>query len=285
MQEVSSIWENANFLEGGPPQTWQDQSKGQNLGPEFMKLMEKNCCSPDDAYKILQASFHLNDPNLVEFHEARRDLVAWIACNRYLMLNSKSYAYYLMMHPVCGLLFAKYVQRCKAAIVNWTDPNEKMNKPVPQPRTTRGKNSKYTGSIAKSQMLELMTNTLGDSDGNRRSSYADIDLSKLHPLLRSRVKPLFRALKNLGFSNTYEDPSNLLAQAFILLHYSKLEPLGISRRDFCVYFAVGTDEFEISHWNLSKGNVEISRIHSFGSEWKVMIEHWLNGLYWHIGQK
>lgn len=283
--EVSSIWENANFLEGGPPQTWQAQSKGQNLGPYFMKLMEKNCLCPDDAYKILQASFHLNDPNLVEFHECRVDLVAWIACYCYLMSNSKFHSYYLMLHPVLGLFFAKYVQRCKAAIVNWVDPNEQMNKPRPVGKVVKRKNSKYTGPITKTEMLELMTNTLSDSDGNRRSSYADIDLAKLHPLLRTRVKPLFRALKNLGFSNTYDDPSNLLAQAFILLHYSKLEPLGISRRDFRVYFSVGLDEFEISHWYLSKGGVEISRIQSFGLGWKVMIDDWLNGLYGHIDQK
>jgi len=285
LEEITSIWTNANFLEGGESQSWQEQSKGQNLGPEFMKLMEKNCFSPVDASKILEASAHLNDPNLVEFHEARVDLVAWIACNRYLMTSPKFRSYYLMLHPVYGLYFAKYCQRCKAALVNWTDPSEKMKKPLVWRNETKRKNSKYTGPITKTQMLELMTNTLIDPEGNRRSSYADIDLTKLHPLLRARVKPLFRALKNLGLCSTYEDPSNLLAQAFILLYHSKLEPLGISRRGFSVYFSVGPDEFEISHWNLSKGVTEISRIQSFGLGWKVMIDHWLNGLYWHVGQK
>ena len=238
---LHAFWKNSNYFEeSAEPQPWESLNKF-GLIQHYWDIVEGTRLQKDGE-QILHASWHPNDPALENFNEVKGDLIAWVNRSEYLKRN---FSYNLVMHPVYGLLFAKYFNRCKKALGGWTDPDPTHTNPFANKSRSRDsspKRVKPSSSIDKAYLLK------GVAKCERPTYYDNFDFSDLPESERAALKPYFKAIHNLDLTVDFDTPTRLLAQLVVLMNYKRIDPSDISRRGGAVAILSGTKQIEIRAW-------------------------------------
>ncbi len=242
--QLHGFWKNMNyFMESEEPQSWEYFNR-YGFTQHYWDIVKENRLERDGE-RILHASFHPNDPNLAKFNEVKDDLIAWVNRSNYLKEN---FNYNLIMHPVYGLLFAKYFNRCKKALGDWTDPDPTHTNPFAKKSRSRDSSPKRekkdtpSGSIDKAYLLKGLVKCV------KPAYYANFDFSDLPESECAALKPYFKAIGNLDLPADFDTPTRLLAQLVVLMNYKNIDPSDIARGGKGVRIVSGSKLIEINGW-------------------------------------
>lgn len=239
--DLKAFWKNSNYFEQDTePQPWENLNK-YGLTQHYWDIVKK-CSLQRDGEQILHASFHPNDTALAKFNEVKGDLIAWVNQSEYL---ERKFNYHLLMHPLYGLLFAKYFNRCKKALGVWTDPDPTHRNPFDKKSHSRDsspKRKKPSAGIDKVYLLK------GVAKCQKPTYFDDFDFSDLSELECAALTPYFKAISNLDLPVGFDTPTRLLAQLVVLMSYKRIDPSDIARRDGSVVIRIGTKLIVIDAW-------------------------------------